>query len=72
VRNIHFYGNYFDTSGGAGKYTTPTNTLNLSVNGSDEACAAGDANPAATIVSHNQTMQPCDQASSSPAFPNVK
>ncbi|WP_233809034.1 glycosyl hydrolase family 28 protein [Paraburkholderia sp. HP33-1] len=57
---------------GAGYYTTPTNTLNLTVNGSDDAGAASDTNPAATIVSQNAKLQLCDQASSWPVFPNVK
>ncbi|MGF6919079.1 glycosyl hydrolase family 28 protein [Paraburkholderia sp. 40] len=61
-----------NTSSGAGKYTTPTNTLNLTVNGSDDAGAAGDTNPAATIVSQNAKLSLCDQASSWPVFPNVK
>ncbi|RZF28992.1 glycoside hydrolase family 28 [Paraburkholderia sp. UYCP14C] len=61
-----------NTSSGAGKYTTPTNTLNLTVNGSDDAGAAGDTDPAATIVSQNAKMQLCDQAASWPVFPNVK
>jgi polygalacturonase len=61
-----------NTSGGAGKYTTPTNTLNLTVNGSDDAGAATDTNPAATIVSQNPKLSLCDQASSWPVFPNVK
>ncbi|MGF6743187.1 glycosyl hydrolase family 28 protein [Paraburkholderia atlantica] len=61
-----------NTSSGAGKYTTPTNTLNLTVNGSDDAGAAGDTDPAGTIVSQNAKLSLCDQASSWPVFPNVK
>ncbi|WP_233857410.1 glycosyl hydrolase family 28 protein [Paraburkholderia sp. HD33-4] len=61
-----------NTSSGAGKYTAPTNTLNLTVNGSDDAGAAGDTDPAGTIVSQNAKMQLCDQAASWPVFPNVK
>jgi hypothetical protein len=61
-----------NTSNGAGKYTTPTNTLNLSVNGSDDTGAASDTNLAATIVPHNPKMQLCDRAASWPVFPNVK
>ncbi len=62
-------------SSGAGKYVPPhaaTNTLNLTVNGTDDAGAAADANPAATIVSQNPKLSICDQASSWPVFPNVK
>ncbi|EEA02768.1 glycoside hydrolase family 28 [Burkholderia sp. H160] len=61
-----------NTSSGAGKYTSPTNTLNLTVNGSDDAGATGDTDPAGTIVSQNAKLSLCDQASSWPAFPNVK
>ena len=61
-----------NTSSGAGKYTAPANTLNLTVNGSDDAGNASDPNPAATIVSQNPKLSICDQPSSWPAFPNVK
>ena len=61
-----------NTSSGAGKYTTPTNTLNLTVNGSDDAGAATDTNPAATIVSQNPKLSLCDNPASWPTFPNVK
>jgi len=51
---------------------TTTNTLNLTLNGTDDAGAAGDTDPAATIVAQNLKLSLCDQASSWPAFPNVK
>lgn len=62
-------------SSGAGKYMPPktaTNTLNLTINGTDDAGAAADPNPAATIVSQNPKLSLCDDAASWPAFPNVK
>lgn len=62
-------------SSGAGKYMPPktaTNTLNLTINGTDDAGAAADPDPAATIVSQNPKLSLCDQAASWPAFPNVK
>lgn len=46
--------------------------LNLTVNGSDDAGATGDTDPAAAIVSQNPKLSLCDQASSWPVFPNVK
>ena len=61
-----------NTSSGAGKYTAPTNTLNLTVNGSDDAGSATDTNPAATIVSQNPKLSLCDNPASWPTFPNVK
>jgi hypothetical protein len=61
-----------NTSSGAGKYTAPTNTLNLTVSGSDDAGSAKDPNPAATTVSQNSKLSICDQPSSWPVFPNVK
>jgi polygalacturonase len=59
-------------SSGAGKYTAPTNTLNLTVNGSDDAGSATDMNPAATLVSQNPKLSICDNPASWPSFPNVK
>ncbi len=61
-----------NTNSGAGKYTAPTNTLNLTVNGSDDAGAPTDPNPAATIVSQNPKLSICDSPTSWPPFPNVK
>ena len=62
------------SSGAASKMPpkTTTNTLNLTINGTDDAGAAGDTNPAATIVSQNPKLSLCDQPSSWPVFPNVK
>ena len=60
---------------GAGKFMPPktaTNTLNLTINGTDDAGAVGDTDPASTIVSQNAKLSLCDQASSWPVFPNVK
>src|SRR5262249_58272595 len=60
---------------GAGKFIPPkttTNTLNLTLNGTDDAGAADDTNPAATIVSQNPKLSICDQPSSWPTFPNVR
>ena len=65
-------GIFTNTASGAGKYTAPTNTLNLTVTGSDDAGAPTDANPAATIVAQNPKLSLCDNPSSWPAFPNVK
>jgi polygalacturonase len=61
-----------NTTSGAGKYTAPVNTLNLTVTGSDDAGAPTDPNPAATIVAQNPKLSLCDNPSSWPAFPNVK
>lgn len=61
-----------NATSGAGAYTAPVNTLNLTVTGSDDAGALTDPNPAATIVAQNPKLSVCDNPSSWPAFPDVK
>jgi hypothetical protein len=61
-----------NTTSGAGAYTAPVNTLNLTVTGSDDAGALTDPNPAATIVAQNPKLSLCDNPASWPAFPDVK